>query len=133
MRSQLDTASRTVLDGVQDGLSLAEAASRAGVPVDTVAGWAAKGRKDPEGRFGAFAAELDEARRNATASLSGELMSLDELRLVVAAKARAGSVQAMKLAYELLRDVSDAPAKPSGLAALDELAAKRKRQRGGAA
>jgi len=56
-----DTADRLVAS-VTDGLTLTEACSRAGVAYDTARNWVSAGRREPSGKYGAFAAALDAAR-----------------------------------------------------------------------
>lgn len=131
MRSEFDRVNSLVLDGVRDGLTLEDASSRAGVSVNTVAGWARTGRKEPAGRFGAFASALDDARETAAGSLPAGPMDLEELREVVAQSARKGSVQAMKLALELVRlDGAEGSRPADPFSELDELAAARRNRRG---
>lgn len=120
------------MEGARDGLlaalrvgaSLSEASRTVGVPERTVQNWIARGGREPDGPFGAFAAEVSAARE-----VRAGPMEVDELREVAAKAARKGSVQAMRLIWAMQPDQALAPTKPKGsLAALDELAAKRRRR-----
>ncbi len=118
-----------MLDAVRDGLTIEDAAVRAGVSVNTVRGWARDGRRNPDGRFGSFALNLDAAR---VAEPASGPMDLDELREVTAAAARKGSTSAMKLVLDLLRADSGQDRPTDSLSRLDELAAKRQNRQGNA-
>jgi hypothetical protein len=129
VRSQFEDAGGVVLDAVRDGLTIEDAAVRAGVSVNTVRGWARDGRRNPDGRFGSFALNLDAAR---VAEPASGPMDLDELREVTAAAARKGSTSAMKLVLDLLRADSGQDRPTDSLSRLDELAAKRQNRQGNA-
>jgi hypothetical protein len=116
-----------VLARVELGVSFEEAATAAGLKVDTVKGWLARGRREDAGEYADFAAAVAAAR--AVARAAPAPMDAAELARVVSETARAGSVQAMKLRHEMLR----AEAAPAGGAAepiaqskIDELAARRR-------
>lgn len=111
---------------LRSGASMAEASRTVGVPERTVQNWLSRGVREP-GPFALFAADVTAARESVPAGP----MDLDELREVVAKAARAGSVQAMKLALELVRMNTEDVEKPAGsLAAIDELAAARQSRLG---
>lgn len=113
-------------------MSVEDAARAAGVKINTVRGWLRDGRKDPDGRFGRFAADLDAVRAEAPTVRAGAL-DLEELRELVAKAARGGSVPAMRLALDMLRGAEQpSAAAADSLAAIDELAAVRQRKRGAA-
>ena len=92
---------------VAAGLSLPEACVQAGMSEATVRTWLRKGRGGEE-RYTAFAREIAEARNVATSQ--PEPMTEGELLEAVSAAAKKGSVQAMKLYWEMLRADEDAPA-----------------------
>ncbi len=103
---------------------MAEASRTVGVPERTVQNWLARGGREPESSFASFAEQAHAAR----ADIRSGPLDLEELGEVVARAARGGSVQAMKLALEMLRDASRPDEKPTdALTALDELAARRSR------
>lgn len=130
MRSRFEELEAGLVASVRAGLSLEDAASRAGVSVNTVRGWAREGRKRRDGRFGAFAAVLDAApRRSPTGGppAGDSQMSWDEFQAHLATAVRAGNTQAMKLFADLHRATSEQRPKASNaLTALDELAAARR-------
>jgi transposase len=117
-----------VLARVELGVSFEEAATAAGLKVDTVKGWLARGRREDAGAYADFAAAVAAAR--AVARARPEPMGTDELERLVSEMARAGSVQAAKLRWEMLRAAS-APAAsrepaPTARSKIDELAARRR-------
>jgi len=83
------------------GVSLRDACRALDVRASTVKGWITRGRREAEGAYADFVGALEEARQEAR-DRPGP-MTRDELRCEVARSARAGSVQAMKLAWEMLR------------------------------
>ena len=108
---------------------MAEASRTVGVPERTVQNWISRGGRELDSAFAAFAADVKAAR----ADVRSGPMDLDELREVVANAARGGSVQAMKIALELVRGYCQQPAKSAdSLSALDELAARRSKLTRGA-
>jgi transposase len=90
---------------VRSGLSVDEAASREGVNIHTVRSWLSKGRKEPQGRYGRFASEVDAMRSLQTLPDRSKLgaFTRDELERLLAEKIRAGSVPAMRLWVDLHR------------------------------
>jgi transposase len=114
----------TFADAVRAGASFEDAARVAEISHNTAKTWLTRGRKG-EKRYQPFAVAIDAAR--AEAAERPEPMDEDELLVVVSEAARRGSVQAMKLRWEMIRDsriaTEEEPADP--LAALDELAARR--------
>jgi hypothetical protein len=56
-----DSADRLVTL-VGEGLTLTEACKRVGMPYNTVRDWVSAGRRDPQGRYGAFVRALDSGR-----------------------------------------------------------------------
>lgn len=108
------------------GVSLPDAARDLEIRLPTVKGWITKGRKEASGPHFDFVNAMDAAREQAKAD--PEPMTPEEHRLKVSEVARKGSVQALKLYWEMIRadqdaDETEEPANP--LAAVDELAQRR--------
>jgi hypothetical protein len=123
--SRLDEAAGQIVGAVRAGATLDAASKQAGVSVATVRGWAQKGRKEPDGRFGVFARDLDAAR--AAASPAQVDMDWPEFEECLAKAIRGGSVQAMRVYASIHRPgkASEEPAEPDAFAEADELAARR--------
>lgn len=116
-----------VLARVELGVSFEEAATASGLKVDTVKGWLARGRREQSGAYAEFAAAVAAAR--AVARARPEPMGADELECLVSEMARAGSVQAAKLRWEMLRAEAvptAARSAPTARSKIDELAARRR-------
>jgi hypothetical protein len=113
------------------GVSLADAARAQGVPPDTAKSWLRRGRAEQTGPYADFAAATKEARDRVAEQTP---LDYEELRKVVARAARAGSVQAMRLWWELLRETAEETAaaeEDDPFAEFDELARQRAaRERG---
>jgi hypothetical protein len=118
-----------IVKAVQAGASLPEACDRVGVNLGTVRGWLRKGRLDAGGRYGQFAAAVDAAGVVPVAEDNGEPLSREEVELLIARSARAGSVPALRLWLDLHRADGEASARVDAFARFDELAAKRGRSR----
>ncbi len=107
------------------GVTVEEAARAADVSTKTLKRWLTRGRREEQGEFATFLTAVEEAREQARSR--PDPMTPEEHRLAVSESARNGSVQAMKLYWEMIcadRDeAEEAPTDP--LEALDELAAKR--------
>lgn len=112
--------STQVAEAVEAGASLADAAREAGISTRSVNRWIARGRSEPEGPYGSFAARVD-AVRDARTLPDGPL-TRDELEALIARAARRGSVAAMKLALELVDEERTGPDP------LEELKARRARR-----
>ena len=127
--ARLEEAGGLLVELVAAGLSLPDACSQAEVPINTVKTWLKRGRREDDGRYSEFAAAIDAAR---TADAPLGPMSEEELALVVSRAARKGSVQAMRLRWQQLSEAK----RPSGSGdifdTIDELAARRARERKGA-
>ena len=94
MRSRFTPEARgAVLQGLSAGLTLGEAAERAGLPVQTVKNWCTQGRCEIGTPHAEFALAVEAAREAAGRAA----MSEQEFRGCVARSVRAGSVQAMRL------------------------------------
>lgn len=94
-----------LIAAVRDGATVDEATRSVGVNVNTARSWLAKGRKDPQGRYGRFASEVDALRNLRRLPSRSELqaMTRDELEGLLAERVRAGSVPAMALWVKLHR------------------------------
>jgi hypothetical protein len=96
-----------------------------GLHHDTVRGWLKRGRREQSGPYFEFALAVDLARERCRLE-AAEPMDQQGLLEVTSQAARTGSVQAMKLLWEMLRagpGRGEEPADP--LDELDELAARR--------
>lgn len=107
-----------------DGLTLPDSCLQAGVPEETVKTWLKKGRRGDE-PYATFASELDAARDQA--ALAAGPLDEDELLLEASKAARKGSVQAMRLVWNMLRAAAadEADNEPDELDAIDQLVARR--------
>lgn len=99
------------LECFRAGLSIPEVAKSIGVSEPTLKGWITRGRKETEGPYREFNAQVGEARESA--KMAEAPVDLDELRLIVSRAARRGSVTAMKLAHDMLRDGDEPPPPPA--------------------
>jgi hypothetical protein len=109
------------------GVSLADASRALDVRLATVKGWLTRGRREDSGDYADFAQAVDQAR--GAARSRPEPMDANELAEVVSQMARAGSVQAAKLRWEMLRSEAGEPgtAQPDEF---DELKARRAHRAG---
>ena len=90
MRSRFTAEARGgVLQGLYAGLTLAEAAERAGLPVQLVKNWLTRGRRFESGgtEYGRFVVEVDAAREAAATSE----MTEGEFRQCLDRSVRSGS------------------------------------------
>lgn len=103
------------------GGNIEESARRCGVSVHTVRTWLRNGRKDRDGRYGAFASEVDAIRESQRLPDRAELAVLtrDEVEAVLAEKARAGSIPAIRVWLDLHRAEFEQQAAGDELAWLD--------------
>lgn len=113
----------SVLEALRAGASTADAARHNEVSSRTVKRWLQRGRENPGGPYGEFAADVDELRD--AREVSGEPMSEDELRATISRACRAGSVQAMRVYWEILQADKQRKRPHNSLAQLDELGARR--------
>lgn len=120
----------SVIALVGEGLSLADAARETGLSPETVDGWLKKSRRDDPGDYAGFAAEVDAARLEC--QQREEPGTEEELKRITWIAAKKGSVQAMKLYWEMVRKSSDPDEVPEDpFAALDgpvDLAVVRERK-----
>ena len=94
-----------VLGSLRAGANIDESARHVGVSVHTVRTWLRNGRKEPAGRYGAFAAEVDAVRESQRLPDRAELAALTrgEVESILAEKARAGSIPAIRVWLDLHR------------------------------
>jgi hypothetical protein len=99
--SKFTEVTRTALiDRFAAGVSIRDACRALDIREGTVKGWITRGHRESDGPYAEFLTAVEVARRNAD---DQRPMDEAELRQVAAAAARKGSVQAMKLVWELLR------------------------------
>lgn len=116
-----------LLARIEMGTSLSAAAVASGVSANTAKAWLARGRREDSGAYAAFAAAVEAAR--AVARARPEPMGADELERLVSEMARAGSVQAAKLRWEMLRAsaaTTSGASEPVASSKIDELAGRRR-------
>lgn len=108
------------------GASLADSCRAIGLRLNTVKAWISRGRRESEGPYFAFVADLDAARR--VASERPEPMSAEQFRGHLDGAVRAGSVAAMKLWSSLYLDdpPEEVMADDDPLSELDDLARLRR-------
>lgn len=119
-----DDLSAQFVERFRAGVSLEDACRDLEMRPQTVKNWLSRGRKEPDGTYGPFAAAVDEAREQAKAEEPP--MDADELARVVSRAARKGSVAAMKLRDEMLererlREADEAPVEKDPLAFMDNV------------
>ena len=108
-----------VLGSLLAGASVADAAAKHGVAARTVERWLARGRKEPESKYGPFAREVD--GRRAERELPTEAMTGAEFRRAIDGAVRSGSIPAMRLWSELYLGSDDEDSgEPSAIASLAE-------------
>ncbi len=124
MRSRFEQVAEQLVGAVRAGATLETACAQASISVHTARAWARKGRKDAEGRYAQFAADLAAARER-PARLESAEMGWDEFEAHLAKAVRAGSVQAMRLFASLHRPDGEAAVEGDEFARFDELATRR--------
>lgn len=92
-----------ILQSLNAGLTLAESARSAGLPVQTLRNWLTQGRQEADTAHADFTAAVDAARERAARAP----MDDREFRGCLNAAVRAGSVQAMKLWWHVRDDDDD--------------------------
>ena len=85
----------------EDGLTIADAARVTGIGEKTAKRWLARGRRETSGEYRDFADAVERARE--ARDEAEPPLDQAELKAVVSRAARKGSVQAMKLRWEMLR------------------------------
>lgn len=122
MRSQFSPeASGAVIRWVRAGLTIAEAAERAGLAPQLVRNWLSRGRREVDTEYAAFAVGVDEAREAAQT----EELAEGEFHARLNRSVRAGSVQAMRLWWAIHGDRDE----PRPEDELDRLVARRNARR----
>ena len=116
-----------ILQAVEAGVSLADAAREAGIAARTAERWLARGREDQAGPYGEFAAAVDHAREERALAVDTSRLSAAEVEELASAAARKGSVPAMRLMWQIIQSRDKAPVQADPLDELDELAARRER------
>lgn len=120
------TSSPDVLEAIEAGASVADAALQAGISARTVHSWIARGRAESQGAHHDFAEAVDTAWRARELPSSSGPLSEREHRLLVSTAARAGSVAAMRLYWEVIKaDRKSREPAPGPLDQVDELARRR--------
>lgn len=103
-----------LLAHIRTGSTLADACEVTGLSVNTAKTWLRRGRREITGDYADFVAAIDQAREAAaTAEMTG-----NEFQAHLAAAVRRGSVQAMKLWWEVNAGDDRGP-DPYGFAELD--------------
>lgn len=115
-----------LLARIEMGTSLSAAAVASGVSANTAKAWMARGRRETSGPYVDFVSAVADARSAARARPAP--MGADELARVVSELARAGSVAAAKLRWEMLRAdaVPAVASEPVAVSTIDQLAARRR-------
>ena len=85
----------------EDGLTIADAARATGIGEKTAKRWLARGRRETSGAYADFADAVDRARE--ARDQAEPPLDPAELKAVVSRAAKKGSVQAMKLYWEMIR------------------------------
>jgi hypothetical protein len=121
--SRFTAANRTaIITRIGAGDSLAQAATAAGVSINTTKRWLKQGALEPDSDYGTFRAGVERARAaaHALAPASEEPMTPEEFRRCVEVGVRAGTVSAMALyANHFLKP----PEEPKPRTAIGRLAA----------
>ncbi len=131
MSHRFDDTYAELQAAVEAGASLADAALHAGVKRRTAESWLYKGRRDPDSKYGPFAAAVDATRAARAAALAGlarEPLDGPGFVALVDRACRAGSVTALRLRWRMFQaDKRSATHVADGLDVLDELARRRAR------
>jgi hypothetical protein len=90
-----------LLDRIRVGVSLPDACRATGVRHKSVKSWLTRGRREDDGEYAGFAADVERAREEAERGRQTP-MTEAEHRLAVSELGRAGSVSALKLYWEIL-------------------------------
>ena len=125
MRQFTPEATGAVIQGVRAGLTLAEAAERAGLPVQTVANWLSRGRSETGTPHARFAEAVDQAREAAQT----EELTEPEFRRLLNRSVRNGSIQAARLWWNVYGTPPDEERPPDFI---DALKARRDNRRAAA-
>lgn len=117
------------------GISIRDAAREIGISEKTVKRWLLNGTREPDGPYGEFTRRVNVAREQADGDGLSEEMTPEELLRVASRAARKGSVQAMRLVWDMLGkrraepgsedDGEEGSRDEDQMKALDELAERR--------
>jgi hypothetical protein len=119
-----EKCSEGVLEALVTGVSVADTARQHRIASRTIDRWLARGREDPDSKYGPFAEAVDKARAERKLPPAGQRPADPaELRLLISKAARKGNVQAMRLLWEVLQDEGGEATSGD---ILDELEAKRR-------
>jgi hypothetical protein len=123
--NSFEGCSESVLEALVAGVSGEDAARQHDISPRTVERWLARGRQDPESKYGPFAEAVDRARAERGLPPPDERPAdPSELKILISKAARKGNVQAMRLLWEVLQ--SEDGQVPSQGDILDELEARRR-------
>lgn len=103
-----------LLGAIRDGLTLSEACSDAGLSENTAKTWLKRGRREDATEYAAFSEAVDRAREAA----ASDAMEEPEFLAYLNAAVRKGSINAMRLWWQVHRDRQPMH-EPSELDALD--------------
>jgi transposase-like protein len=97
--SRFEQVAPKLLEAIMAGATVAEGCRKLDISAHTVRSWLASGRRDPEGRYGAFAASIGTAKRSkrTVPPMPADGLSRDEWERLLAEACKAGSVPALKL------------------------------------
>jgi len=123
--SRFDEVAGQIVGAVRAGVTLDAACRQASVSIHTAQTWAKRGQKEPEGRYGGFARDLEAARGRTPPPR--EDMTWAEFEACLAKAIRGGSVQAMRVYASIHRpgEAPEEPAEADPFREVDELAQRR--------
>jgi hypothetical protein len=120
-----EKCSEGVLEALVAGVSVADTARQHRIASRTIDRWLARGREDPDSKYGPFAEAVDRARAERELPPPDERPADPvELRLLISKAARKGNVQAMRLLWAVLSSEDGQDHGRGDI--LDELEAKRR-------
>jgi transposase-like protein len=124
-KNTFDSCSEGVLDALLAGVSVADTARQHRIASRTIDRWLARGRRDPESKYGPFAEAVDRTRADRELPPPDERpANPSELKILISKAARKGNVQAMRLLWEVLGSEDGQDRNQGDI--LDELEAKRR-------
>lgn len=96
-RPKFEDVSPQIIGCLRGGMSVADAARECGTKEGTVKHWLTKGRREPESKYGGFAALADAIRQERDEPAETERMDRDEVMRQLEKMIRKGNSQAAKL------------------------------------